>query len=463
MINKLKKLFYFPIAYYFRFFAKIQLAIWKPIIIVVTGSSGKTTLLHLIESQLQEKARYSHQANSSYGIPFDILGLRRKNLTPEEWVYLFLTAPFTAFKNPPKEKLYIVEADCDRPYEGKFLAELLKPEVTLWTNVSRTHTVNFDSIVKKCHCEDQAKPETKQSQSKDLFADGKGLPHQSADWFAMTQNRRRKTTFKVEDAIAYEFGYFLEETKSLAIVNGDSELIKNQLNRSKAKVEKVTQTDLNNYKVFKDHTEFRINGKDYSINALLPKEASYSILMTLALLDFLKIKPDLSFSKFSLPPGRCSFFKGINNTIIIDSSYNATPDGVMSILGMLDQYPSDKKWLVLGDMIELGNEEQEEHEKLGSLIASMKLVKVILVGPRVSKYTYEILKQVQDDKVVKFLMPKGTLDYLINNLKGGEVVLFKGARFLEGIIEHLLADKNDVKKLCRREKIWQLRRKQWGL
>ena len=126
MINKLKKLFYFPIAYYFRFFAQIQLAIWKPTIIVVTGSSGKTTLLHLIESQLQDKARYSHLANSSYGIPFDILGLKRKNLIIDEWLYLFLLAPLKAFKKPYKEKLYVVETDCDRPHEGKFLADLLK-------------------------------------------------------------------------------------------------------------------------------------------------------------------------------------------------------------------------------------------------------------------------------------------------------------------------------------------------
>ena len=427
MINKLKKLLYFPFAHYFKFFAQIRLSRWKPRIIVITGSSGKTTLLHLIESQLQDKTRYSHQANSSYGIPFDILGLRRKNLTPDEWLYLFLLAPFKAFKKPYKEKLYVVEADCDRPYEGKFLAELLKPWVTLWTNVSRTHTVNFDNLVK---------------------------------------NQIFKT---LEQAIAYEFGYFLEATKHLAIVNGDSELINNQLKRTKAKIQTVNQKELGYYKVFKDHTEYKINGEIYPINALLPKESSLSIQMTFVLLDYLNIKPDFSFSKFSLPAGRCSLFKGIKNTTIIDSSYNATPDGVKSILGMFNQYSTDKKWLVLGDMIELGDEEKTEHEKLATLINSMNLDKIILVGPRVSKYTFpklknnSTMKQSNNETIKRFLMPKDALDYLVNNLQGREVILFKGARFLEGIIEHLLADKNDVKKLCRREKIWQERRKKWGL
>src|SRR5260221_8136653 len=149
MFRLVKRFFYFPIAYYFRFFAQIQLFLWKPRIIVVTGSSGKTTLLHLIESQLKQKAKYSHHANSAYGIPFDILGLKRENLVISEWIYLFLAAPFTAFKKPYSENIYIVEADCDRSGEGKFLASFLKPEVTLWISSSRTHSMNFDHMVGK--------------------------------------------------------------------------------------------------------------------------------------------------------------------------------------------------------------------------------------------------------------------------------------------------------------------------
>ena len=79
MISKIKRSLYFPLAHYFRFFAKIQLLLWRPRIILITGSNGKTTLLHLLESQIGDKAKYSHHANSSYGIPFDILGLKREN------------------------------------------------------------------------------------------------------------------------------------------------------------------------------------------------------------------------------------------------------------------------------------------------------------------------------------------------------------------------------------------------
>lgn len=421
MLKKFKSAWYFPVASYFRFFASIQLMFWRPKIVVVTGSSGKTTLLHLIESQIGKSAKYSHKANSAYGVPFDILGLKRKDLFLTEWFYLFLLAPVRAFKKPFKENLYIVEADCDRPGEGKFLASLLKPAVTLWTGVSRTHSMNFDSLVL-----DRKFP-------------------------------------SVDEAISFEFGYFLEYTKDLSIVNGDSGLINNQLKRTDSTIKTVDKKQLNDYKVSRDGTIFEIDHQQYKIPLLLPEEVFYSIAMTKEFLEYLDFKIDPLFSNFIIPPGRSSLFKGIKQTILIDSTYNATLDGMRAMLQMFDKYPSKEKWVVLGDMIELGEEEQEEHEKLAEIIANMKLDKIILIGPRISKYTYPKLEQNKGLEVEKFTMPKDGLEYLKNNLKGGETILFKGARFLEGIIEHLLENKNDAKYLPRREKVWQERRTKWGL
>lgn len=419
MITKIKKFLYFPVAFYFRFFAKIQLFFWQPRIIVITGSNSKTTLLHLLESQLGSKAVYSHHANSSFGIPFDILGLKRRTLTLIEWPYLFLMAPIKAFKPPLKQRIYIVEADCDRPNEGKFLATLLKPEVTFWLSSSNTHCSNFDSLV----------------------SIGK---------------------FKsITEAIAFEFGYFIEYTSKLSILNGDNSQILKQISRTKSKVEKIiTDKFFQKYELGKNETKFQINGKEYLFRCLLPEDTFYAILGCLKFLDYLDIEPDIKFSNFSLPPGRSSLFKGIKNTTIIDSSYNATPASMQVILETFKKYPASKKWLVLGDIVELGKEEQVEHERLVPLIKSIKAKKIILIGPRLSKYSYQKLEK---DNVWKFDGPKEALDFLKNNINGGEVLLFKGARFLEGIIEHLLKNKEDINKLCRREKVWQERRKKWGL
>ncbi len=416
----IKKKLYFIVAYYFRLFAKIQLSKWQPRIIVVTGSSGKTSLLHLIESQLKNQARYSHQANSTFGIPFDILGLKRKSLLPSEWLYLILAAPFKAFKKPYGEKIYVAEVDCERPNEGEFLASLLRPEVTLWTNSGSTHTQSFDYLV------------------------------------------AQKKFTNVQQAIAHEFGFLPQYTSSLVIINGDSNLILEESKRSKALVKTVSEKDLNVYEVAPTGTKFEINKNNYQFKHLLPKDFFYSLQMTKELLGYLKVDFDNSFENFSLPPGRSSVFLGIKNTTLVDSTYNATPDGMVAILKMFQSLPSNSKWLVLGDMIELGNEEQTEHEKLAETLLQMEFQKVLLVGPRLIKYTLPKLKSLVG-KVEAFEFPNSALDYLNSNLQGGETILFKGARFLEGVVEHLLLNKSDAQKLCRREVIYQKRRKEWGL
>ena len=426
----IKSALYFPLAYYFRFWAGIQLRRWKPRVIVITGSSGKTTLLHLIESQLGNRARYSHGANSSYGIPFDILGLKRKTFLLHEWLALFLRAPFAIFKPLPKEKNYIVEVDCDRPREGKFLVALLRPESTLWLNSSKTHSMNFDEVVNK------------------------------------------KQFNSIEKAVAHEFGNLLAHTSELAIVNGDSDLIAEELHRTKAQIKKVNKKDhLREYQITPHgQTRFRIDGEEYSFNYLLPENTFYGIKMALELAVYLELKPDYSFSGFTLPPGRSSVFKGVKDITIVDSSYNANLDSIRVILAMFSKIPASEKWVVLGDMIEQGESERDEHEKLAELILDYNFDRVVLMGPRMSKYAYPKLETLSShfsplgtQVIEKFLNPAEVLKYLQANIQGGETILFKGARFLEGVVEHLLANREDVKKLCRQEKVWQKRRKQWGL
>jgi len=417
MFGRLKRALYFPLAGYFRLFAKVQLLLWKPRIVVITGSSGKTTLLHLLQSQIGDSARYSHHANSAFGVSFDILGLKRKELARVEWFSLFLLAPIRAFKKPFSEKLYIVEADCDRPGEGKFLAGLLKPEVTLWVSVSRTHSANFDALV--------------------------------------------PSKFKtVDEAIAFEFGYFAQNSSGEVFANGDPSLITEQLKRAPAKKTLITKKELQSYRVSATGTEFKTKNGRFAVKALLPEEAFYSLSMTKGLLEYLNLKFNPTFPGFELPPGRSSLFKGIKNTTLLDSSYNATLDGMKATLKMFDSLEAKTKWAVLGDMIEQGKEEEEEHQKLAAEILKYKFAKIILMGPRVSKYTFSMLANSQ---VVAFTTPKEALDYLSENLKGGETILFKGARFLEGVVEALLLNKADIKLLCRREKVWQERRRKWGV
>ena len=66
---------------------------WHPRVVAVTGSVGKTTMLNLIEQQLGKKAHYSHNANSAYGIAFDVVGLGGVTGSKLQWLYLFVMVP----------------------------------------------------------------------------------------------------------------------------------------------------------------------------------------------------------------------------------------------------------------------------------------------------------------------------------------------------------------------------------
>lgn len=420
MVRKLKNVLYFFVARYFRYFAHIRLAAWKPRIVVVTGSNGKTTALHLMEIQLGQNARYSHGANSSFGIPFDILGLKRTTYAPIEWVRLVFQTPLQAWKKPYEENIYIVEADCDRPGEGRFLSLLLKPEVVVWLSSARTHSQNFE------------------------------------------RGKDAQAFRSIDEAIAYEFGNFVEYASSLVLVNADNPLVAKQLYRTKANIYKIKETQLESYEIRDDGSAFRIAGTTYRVPHLLPKETFYAIAASAKIAEHFGKSPKTNLSGLTMPPGRSSVFRGIKNTLILDSTYNANVDSVRAILGIVQKLSSKKKWLVLGDLTEQGRLEQEEHEKIAQLLSETDFERIVLVGPRLARYALPALENAGKN-VVSFTNPKETLDYLHTSIEGGEMLVFKGARFLEGIIEHLLENKDDAVKLCRREGVWQRRRQKWQL
>jgi UDP-N-acetylmuramoyl-tripeptide--D-alanyl-D-alanine ligase len=423
MLSKIKRRLYFTVARYFTFWATIQLRRWKPMVIVVTGSSGKTTTMHLIEAQFGEKAQYSHHANSIYGISFDILDLHRITLAKVEWLSLFASAPFKAFKKPSTAKIYVAEVDCDRPREGELLAKMLRPHTTVWQNVSLTHTMNFDAQV----------------------AAG---------------------TFKnLQQAIAHAFGALVQYAQTSVIVNGDDQAILDQLPRTKAQSSLVSLKECTDYSVSAKGTTYKAASGVISLPNLEPKVVFYSVRAVQLLCEQFNIPFDEKFTNLEIPPGRSSVFAGVKDTVLVDSSYNSAPDSLRAILGMVSSMPGKPKWLVLGDMLEQGSNEQAAHEGVVEAIAAVKADRIILMGPRIIKYTFPLLQKqgYGSDKLVAFDGPKEVLDYLQVNLRGGETILFKGARFLEGVVENLLADKANVAKLCRREAIWDKRRKSWGL
>ncbi len=422
-LGSLKRKAYLIVARYFRWWADIALRRWHPRVIAVTGSVGKTTMLHLIEHELGRRAHYSHNANSAFGIAFDIVGLRGITNSKLRWFYLILAVPYRALTYRRKGEYYVVEVDGERPDEVEFVASWLRPEVTIWVSLGNSHAVYFDRQV-------------------------------AAGAFE-----------NVEDAIAHEFARLPAHTRTYIIANGDEARIRTSLERIRVRTDFVSLDDLTDYTVMPDTSSFTLkSGRTYAFTYPMPRENALQLSLLDKLLAYLSLDSEESMEDFIMPPGRNSYFDGIENTKLIDSSYNAHLISMKSMLDMLDEIDVEHKWLVLGDMIEQGKSEQEQHDQLAQRILESDVERVILIGRRMKQHVAPIVETSSRFQTTVFDSPIGALDYIQSELRGGETLLFKGSQYLEWLVEKLLAHpERDRVLLARQEPAARKRREKRGL
>ncbi|RLC34472.1 hypothetical protein DRH14_02910 [Candidatus Shapirobacteria bacterium] len=150
---------------------------------------------------------------------------------------------------------------------------------------------------------------------------------------------------------------------------------------------------------------------------------------------------------FQLPPSRASVFKGIKNSTIIDSSYNSSPLACQELLKFLSKF-KPPRLAVLGDMRELGQQTASAHRQLYKL-ALQQADQIISVGPLTQKYFGSQAK--------KFTYWWQASNYILKNLAHHSTILIKGSQntiFLEEIVKQLLANKKNIKSICRQSNYW---------
>lgn len=156
--------------------------------------------------------------------------------------------------------------------------------------------------------------------------------------------------------------------------------------------------------------------------------------------------------------GRMQRLKGIKNSVILDETYNASPDAVKAALDSLYEFQAKgQKIAILGNMNELGQASESAHREIGEYCDPLQLNLVVTIGPDAKNYLAPAAEE-QGCHVVSFDDPYAAGEYLSNFIKPDAVILAKGSQnnvYAEEAIKPLLANPEDATKLVRQSAAWQ--------
>jgi len=108
------------------------------------------------------------------------------------------------------------------------------------------------------------------------------------------------------------------------------------------------------------------------------------------------------------------------NTLVCDS-YNANPTSMLLSVKSFFNLSSERKVLILGDMLELGESSGREHKKIVDELTKLKPEKVILVGKN-------FIQAAAGSGFLVFEDLNGLTEYLVSQPISGSHILIKGSR-----------------------------------
>ncbi|MDP4009546.1 MAG: Mur ligase family protein [Candidatus Shapirobacteria bacterium] len=438
---------------YLRLFAKLQLAKIglvqkikgkKLIIVGITGSAGKTSTLLATQATLTPnfKVKTNSSGNSESGIPLSILDIKINGFSPKDWLIVALLAPIKLIANWKTYDIFLVEMGIDGPIPPQnmsYLLKIIKPTIGIFLNVGSVHSMQFDNTISKDIKGNQRLKNVTENIGREKAKLINSLP---LTGFAI---------LNLDDSIVSQTTHFSPAHK-LTIGHSSGE--------PTFKIIK-TQTGPNGFSL-----SFSYQRKRYQLNLpkfVLPQIYSVSIAAALLTAASLKINIDTAIQNLTqnlhVPHGRSSLFEGINNSKIIDSSYNSSPLACIEMLDLLKNFPSPRI-AILGDMRELGLESPQAHKTIYQK-AQNSADLIISVGPETQKYfTHPKLSAKEGlPSTLFFQYWWQALKFIKSHPEfvKGSTMLVKGSQntiFLEELIKPLLKNQSDIKHLCRQSPYW---------
>lgn len=351
--------------------ANYNLNRYKPIIVGITGSTGKTTTKELVASVLSQK----------YGVLKTIGNFNNE-----------IGLPLTLFNLNENHQIAVLEMGMSGLGEIKRLTQIAPPEIALITNIGVTHLEKLGSI----------------------------------------------------EGIVQAKGELLEALteQGTAILNGDDPQTVNFIPKVAGKVcliaEKNEKADLlaANFKsAGESGIGFTIcyNGRTFDFFVPIPGRhnvinALFAVAAGLHFgLDFEQIAQGLLEAKTEKM--RLNFFENKAGIKFINDAYNASPSSMSASLELLSELQGERKFAVLGDMLELGLLAESAHRELGREVVEKKIDYLFTLGRLGKLIADEALKLGADfRKVYSFSTTEELAVELSQHLSRGDLVLVKGSR-----------------------------------
>lgn len=335
-------------------------------VIAITGTNGKTTTKELLGAVLSQK--------------FKIL-ITKGNLNNH------IGVPLTLLKITDKHEIAVIEMGASKKGDIKDLVEIALPNYGIITNIGKAHLEGFGDL-----------------------------------------DTLKKTKFELYD--------YIIENKGAVIINKEDEVLTSYLGED---IKKFTYGSFNadvNGKVVKQNPTLvmelsieKIESKVVKTN-LLGAYNQNNILAAACVGKIFKVSKEnieKSIADYLPSNNRSQLIKTSKNTLIADC-YNANPTSTMESLISFNQIENTQKFVILGDMLELGSSSEQEHQSIVDYLENTSL-KAILVGQCYQKTNSDFTTFKDTLELIPFLKQDG-----IEN----SLVLLKGSRGLK--LEMLLKE-----------------------
>ncbi len=381
--------------------AKRVLLKYKPFIIGVTGSVGKTTTKDAIAHVLSTKfnVRKSEKSfNSEIGLPLTVLGLPNAWSSPIGWIKNIFSGLKVLYFDKTFPEVLVLEIGADKPGDIERAMQWIHPFIGVLTRLPDrpVHVENFPT------------PELVSVEKMKLI---KALPEDGI-FIANVDDERILSMAESSNTKVVKYGFGKEAT-----VRGDRPRVEyGEDGHPLGMSMNVSHGNEREHVVIADVLGEHILGAGLAaIATAIAKGMTLSEAATI-------------LSSWQTAPGRMRIIVGKNESTIIDDSYNASPIAMQSALSTLKDLRAERRIAVLGDMLELGKYSDEEHEKIGEIVASFA-DGLVVVGKKARIIAESALKHGMPNNCIQIYSNSVEAGEAISRIVGkGDVILVKGSQ-----------------------------------